>query len=112
MDSIDPHSAIVQLEARIEHLGQVLETCAKFILASRIAIVGGALLFALTLLGVIAFNPTVLIGAIAAMIGGFVLLGSNKSTANEARAALDKAYAHRDALIEIISPRIVGETVH
>lgn len=112
MDNGDPHEEIVYLEARIEQLGQEIETCAKVSLMSRIAVATGAVFFCATILGVIAFNPTVLIAALAAMIGGIVLLGSNRSTANQANAALKVAEARRAALIAMIDPRIVGATVH
>jgi hypothetical protein len=36
----DPHDEIVHLEAHIEELAAKIESCRKFILASRIAIVG------------------------------------------------------------------------
>jgi predicted benzoate:H+ symporter BenE len=112
MDNGDPHEEIVYLEARIEQLGQEIENCRKVGLAARAAFIVGAVLFCATILGLIAFNPTVLIAALAAMIGGIVLLGSNRSTANQANAALKTAEARRAALIAMIDPRIVGATVH
>lgn len=112
MDNGDPHEEIVDLEARIEQLGQEIETCRKVGLAARTAFVLGATLFCATVFGLIAFNSTVLIAALAAMIGGVVLLGSNKSTANQAKATLKAAEARRAALIAMIDPRIVGATLH
>jgi hypothetical protein len=43
----DPHEEIVRLEERIvEELAATIESCRKFILASRIAVAGGGLLLA------------------------------------------------------------------
>ena len=39
----DPHEEIVRLEENIEELAAKLESCRKFILASRVAVAGGAL---------------------------------------------------------------------
>ena len=39
----DPHEEIVRLEEHIEELAAKLESCRKFILASRVAVAGGAL---------------------------------------------------------------------
>lgn len=112
MDNGDPHEEIIYLEARIEQIGQQIENCRKVGLAARVACVAGAVLFCLTILGVIAFNPTILIAALAAMIGGVVLLGSNRTTARQAKAALKAAEARRVALIAMIDPRIISATIH
>ena len=41
----DPHDEVVRLEERIEDLAEKIESCRKFILASRIAVAGGVLAF-------------------------------------------------------------------
>ena len=70
----DPRDEIVRLEARIEELGGVIESCRKIIVISRAAIaVGVSLLLALAM-GAINLDPTMMVAAIAAVIGGIVLV--------------------------------------
>jgi hypothetical protein len=68
---------------------------------------GGILLLAIVL-GAIRFDPMAMIGAIAAMVGGAVVFGSNKSTSEQARAAMKAAEAQRAELIARIDLRVVG----
>jgi hypothetical protein len=49
-----------------------------------------------------------MVAAFAAVIGGVVLLGSNRSTLQEATAALQAAEAQRAALIGEIDLRVVS----
>ena len=53
-------------------------------------------------LGPIGFDSTILIGAIAAIVGGVVVLGSNSSTAKQAIAAMKDAETQRAKLIDRI----------
>ena len=53
LENDDPHEEIVRLEEHIEELAAKIESCRKFILASRIAIAGGGLVLAATLVGAI-----------------------------------------------------------
>jgi hypothetical protein len=110
----DPHDEIERIEAQIEDIRSRLENCRKFILVARIALIGGAILLAVILLGAIAFDQRLLLIAIAAMLGGIVVWGSNHSTANEAADELVKAQAYRGALIEHLQLRVVSErpTLH
>ena len=104
----DVREAIVRLEARIEDYAQAIESCRKFMLASRIAIVAGAILLAALVFGVMEFSPMAMVAAFAAVIGGVVLLGSNNSTSQQATAAMQAAEAQRAALIGEIDLRVVG----
>src|SRR3954470_9317787 len=71
----DPTDEIARIEARLETLAEVAERCRKFILASKAAIVGGALLLVVLVLGLFGASQTVAIGSIAAVLGGIVSLG-------------------------------------
>ena len=104
----DPREQIVRLEARIEQLAAKIDSCRKFILAARIALALGGMLFLAIVLGAVASDPTALTAAIVAVLGGFVLLGSNRSTANEAAAQMAAAEAERAELIGSIDLRTVG----
>jgi len=110
----DPHDEIVRLEAQIETLSARIESCRKFILAARVAVAGGVILLAVLLLGLIRFDPTLLLAAFAALLGGIVVWGSNGSTAQEAAVELAAAETNRRALIGLINLRVIAEqpTVH
>jgi hypothetical protein len=110
----DPHDEIMRLEAEIETLSARIENCRKFILAARIAVIGGGILLVAILLGLIRFDPTLLLTAFAALLGGIVVWGSNGSTAKEAADELAKAETDRRALIGLINLRVIAEhpTLH
>jgi hypothetical protein len=114
MPDIDPHKEIVRLEAQIEVLAARIENCRKFILAGRIAAAAGGILLVALLLGAIRFDLQLMMFAMAALLGGIVVWGSNGSTANEAKSELAVAEANRKALIGMIDLRVVAErpTLH
>lgn len=108
----DPHDAIAQLEQRIEGLTAKIESCRKFILASRIAVVLGFLLLWPGIFWATLSQPTLLMTAIAAVIIGIVVSGSNASTQKEASAQLAATEAQRAALVDQLDLRVVsGEGV-
>lgn len=114
MSDNDPREEIERLEAQIDELSARLESCRKFILAGRIAIFAGGVLFAALLLDAIRFDPRLVALAVAAILGGIVAWGTNHSTAKEAAAELTAAERERAALIATIDLRIVPEhpTLH
>jgi hypothetical protein len=90
---------ISQIEVEAEELAETIERCGRIILIAKAVIaVGGVLILAITV-GVIRFDPTVMIGAIAAVIGGIVAFGSNTSTLKQATRAMEAAKARRAELI-------------
>jgi hypothetical protein len=109
-DDIDPRDEIARLEARIEELAATIENCRKIILASRVAAaLGGAILLAL-MMGAIRFDALAMLVGIVAVLGGFVLMGSNRSTADEAEAKLAATEARRAELIGHIGLRVVEDS--
>jgi hypothetical protein len=108
MDQDDPREEISRLEARIEELAGTIENCRKIIAAAKAAIVLGAALLIALIVGIINFDPMLFMAAVAALLGGIVLLGSNNSTAAQKTAELNAAEAQRAALINQIDLRIVG----
>lgn len=106
------HDDIARLDERIETLSESRERCRKISLAAKIAIGAGASWLVLSLF--LPFVPSLFFGAIAAAIGGVVLLGSNATTWTQTEEALRAAEAARAALIGRIEMRLVGEsrTVH
>ena len=114
MDDADPRDEIVRLEEHIEELSAKIENCRKFMAASRTAIALGAIVLVALVIGAVQFDPMVLSAAIAAVLGGIVVLGSNRSTAKEAAAQIAAAEAARAELIGRIELREVGggQTIH
>jgi hypothetical protein len=106
------HDDIVRLESQIDELADKIESCRKFILAGRIAVVGGGVVLIPTLLGAIQFNSSVVAAAVAAMLGGIVAAGSNRSTAKEALRELTVLEAKRATLIGQLDLRIVPDRDH
>jgi hypothetical protein len=108
-DNGDLREQILQIEAHLEELTDVIERCRKIILISKVAVaVGGTLILAI-IVGAVSFDPTVMIGAIAAVIGGMVVFGSNTSTLIQNRADMKAAEAHRAELISRMHLRVVGD---
>jgi hypothetical protein len=114
LTTTDPRDEIEHLEARIEQLAAKIEGCRKFALAARVAMALGGVVLAAMLLRAFAPDPTALIAAIGALLGGIVLLGSNATTAREAADQLREAEAERAALIGSIGLRLVVDrpTLH
>jgi hypothetical protein len=103
----DVRKQIVALEAQIERLAAIVESCRKVILISKaFTAVGGILMLAMTI-GIVRFDPMIMIGALTAVIGGIVLLGSNWSTSQQSTAALKAAEAQRAELISKIDLQVV-----
>jgi hypothetical protein len=92
---------IARIEADIEQLAEGLDQCRKAMLLSKVAIVVGGVLLLAYFLGAISFDPTILIGAIAAIVGGVVVFGSNSSTAKQTMCDED-AESQQSQLIDMI----------
>jgi prefoldin subunit 5 len=100
---------ISEIEARIEELAEIAERCRKFILASKIAIGGGAALLLITILGLFGSGQVAALGSIALVLGGIVSLGSNVSTLRQTDAAISAAERRRSELISRIDLRVVAD---
>ena len=115
MDEGNVSDQVTGLEDRIEALTRELARCAKISFAAKAAIAAGASWFALMLFWIVPFNATAFVAALAAMLGGIVLLGSNATTWEQTKSAIAAAEASRADLIGGIELRVVGEdrpTVH
>jgi hypothetical protein len=108
-EDADAHSEIARLEARIEALALRLEGCRKYAAAALTAMGLGAVLLAAALTHVIRLDAVTVMAAGAALLGGIVLSGSNRSTTRELEAELAEAEAERAALIGSIDLRVVSE---
>ena len=108
LEGADPHEEIVRLEEQIDELAAKIESCRKFILASRIAVAGGGVVLAAMLVGAIRSDLGLMAAAVASLLGGIVVWGSNSSTAKEAAKELAAAESERAALIAHINPRVIS----
>jgi hypothetical protein len=109
MSDGEPRSEILRLEVEIEELAEVIERRRKIILFSKIAVAaGGIWLLALTI-GIMRFDPVAMISAIAVVIGGTVVFGSNTSRAKQTAAALKAGEALRAELIGKMNLTVVRE---
>jgi hypothetical protein len=104
----DLREQIARLEADIEQLADGLDRCRKAMLLSKVAIAAGGILILAYFAGAMSFDPAILIGALAAIIGGVVVFGSNSTTSKQAMAAMKSAETQRAKLIDMIDPRAVG----
>lgn len=66
------------LEEHIEELYAKIESCQKFVLASRIAVVGGGIVLVAMLVGAIRFD----LGTMAAAVAAFLQHGQGSSEGN------------------------------
>jgi hypothetical protein len=102
---------IARLEAHIEQLAEAIERCRKFSLAAKLAIGAGAAWIALSMLAVVFYTPETTITALAAMILGAVLLGSNSTTWTQTETAMHASEAMRADMIGRLELRVVDEGV-
>jgi len=114
MNDDDPHDEIERLEAEIDDLAAKIESCRKFILAARIAIMLGAMTLLAMPFGVVRPDLGAMALAMAAVLGGIVVAGANGSTAREATEQMSGAEARRSALIGQMELQLVSEhrTLH
>ena len=109
MGEDEPIDEIARIETRLDELSDIAERCRKIILASKVAISAGAGLLLVMMLGLLGSSPVVAIGAIAAVLGGIVSLGSNVSTLRQTMAEMAAAEGYRSELIDRIDLRLVGD---
>ena len=98
---------IARLEADIEQLAEGLDRCRKAMLFAKLAIAAGGILILAYFLGATWFEPATMIGALAAILGGVVILASNSSTSKQITVALKAAEIRRAELIDMVNPRTV-----
>jgi hypoxanthine-guanine phosphoribosyltransferase len=105
----DLHEQIARLEVRIEELAEAIDRCRKIILTSKVAMTIGGILILATLVRAISFDPVAVTVAIASIIGGTVVFGSNISTRRQMETAMESAEAARAELISQIDLRVIGD---
>ncbi len=101
---------ITRIEQRIDELLEAIARCRKFSLVAKLMIAAGAAWIVLTLLWLIPYVAFMMIAAMAAVIGGIVLLGSNSTTWTQTEAALAASEAMRAGWIERREMRVVEDS--
>jgi hypothetical protein len=109
MNEDEMREQISCLEVEIEERAEALARCGRIAVLAKAAIAVGGLLILAMMLGAMWFDPMTMIGAIAAVIGGTVLFGSNRRTAQDFAAAMTAAERRRAELIGRVNLRLVGE---
>jgi hypothetical protein len=105
----DRREQIARLEVEIDELVETIERCRKIRLVGRAAVGLGAMLFLAVIFTAIRFGAAALMAAIALVLGGIVVLGSNRSTSQQAAIALKTAEANRAELIGQLDLTLAGD---
>ncbi len=98
----DIRTQIADIEFEIDRLTDAAERCRKIGLAARIAAGLGGLVLIGLVTGILRFSPEFLVTALAALVGGIALMGSNQGTADEVKAQIDAAVRRRSDLIDAL----------
>jgi hypothetical protein len=105
----DPREQITRLEAEIEALDESAARCAKIAIAARMAIGAGCVLFAVMFIGLVYADALLLLIAAICALGGIVLYGSNRTTADQIATRIANAERLRAELISDIELTLVPE---
>ncbi len=111
MDGEISSDDIARIEERIEELQEALARCRKLSFAAKVMICAGAAWILLTLAWLVPYVPALAFGALAAVIGGIVLLGSNSTTWTQTGAALQASERLRAEMIGRLELRAVNDGV-
>src|SRR4029079_3380347 len=101
----DPRDQISRIENDIEEYAVTLEGCRKAMLLAKVTIAAGIISLAAYLLCAIWLNSGAVIGAMAAVIGGVVVFGSNLTTSRQATSAMAALERHRAELLDTLHLR-------
>ena len=105
----DHHQQIADLEAEIDTLSDAAEQCRKSMVVAKVAIGGGVLLFAVSLLGLIRSDAIVLVCGIAAALAGTGFYGSSRSTLDQTIGKVRVLEARRTEIINEMDLQPVQE---
>ena len=104
MDSTDLTDEVARLERRIEDLAAAADRSRRLALIARVSASAAGLWLVAGAFRLVPLEATGLVLAIGVVLGGIVLAGSSRSTAEELNAGIRKAEAERASLIDHIAP--------
>ena len=110
MANDDLRDQIACIETNIEEYAKTLNGCRKAMLLSKVAIATGGIWLSAYLLGAVWFDAAAMIGAMAAVIGGVVVFGSNLTTSEQTTRAIKVAERRRAELIDMIDLHTIGKS--
>jgi hypothetical protein len=110
MSDEETRARLAEIEERIEHLRDVIESCRKGMLASRAAIIVGGVLFVVNIVGLV-WSASLLLALLSftAMIAGIVWLGANRTSREQALASLHLARSEWRGVTDQIEMSTIGE---
>ncbi|MFO1148787.1 MAG: hypothetical protein U1E62_10460 [Alsobacter sp.] len=104
MDSTDLSDDVARLERRMEDLAGAADRSRRLALIARACAALAGLWLVAGTVRLVPLDSAGLVLAIAVVLGGIVLAGSSRSTAEELDGSIRKAQAERDRLIDSIDP--------
>lgn len=105
----DPHQQIADLEDEIHTLSVAAEQCRKGMIVAKVGVVAGAILFGLSLLGLIRSDAITLVVAIAITLAGVSFYGSSKGSIEQLTEKIRAHEARRAEMIDGLDLRTVEE---
>lgn len=105
----DLAAQVSRLEDKLEELATAIERCRKVDLVAKAMLAAGAAVVVLIGFGMIRPEPIAIVGAIALLVGGTVVFGSNASTWTQATAEMKTAETLTSELINQADLTLVVE---
>jgi hypothetical protein len=110
MSDEETRAQLAEIEERIEHLRDLIESCRKGMLASRAAIIVGGVFFVVNLVGLVgSASPLLSLLSFTAIIAGIVWLGANRTSRQQALASLQLAQSEWRGVTDQIEMSTIGE---
>jgi hypothetical protein len=106
---INLHQQIADIEDEIDGLSDAAEQCRKSMVVAKVAMGGGILLFAASLLGLIQSNGIVLVVSIAATLAGVGFYGSSRGSLEQLLEKIRASEARRSEMINGMDLRTVED---
>jgi hypothetical protein len=103
------HQQIDDLEAEIDALSDAAERCRKSIIVAKVAVIVGIVLFAISLLGLVRSDGTILVIGIAVAIAGIGLFGSSRGSMDQSVEKIRVREARRAEMIDGMKLQVVQD---
>jgi hypothetical protein len=94
------HQQIADLEAEIDTLSDAAEQCRKSMIVANVAIGGGIMLFAVSLLGLIQSDAIIVVFGSAAALAGIGFYGASRGSLEQLTGRIRASEARRAGMID------------